>query len=127
MVITTRVKPGKEKEFREWEDRINAAASRFPGFEGVEVFPPVKGVQDEWVVVVRFDSPEHLEQWRLSDVRRRMVDDASRLWEEASIEKITNALGYQPTHQVAEGMAETVDWFAQRIRRKKRHATAAEA
>jgi len=46
---------------------------------------------------------------------------------QASIEKITNALGYQPTHQVSDGMAETVDWFAQRLRRKKRHATAAEA
>ena len=28
------------------------------------------------------------------------------------------ALGYVPTHQVAEGMAETVAWFAQRLRRK---------
>lgn len=46
---------------------------------------------------------------------------------QASIDKITEALGYSPTHQVAEGMAETVDWFAQRIRRKKRSTTQAEA
>lgn len=46
---------------------------------------------------------------------------------QASIDKITDALGYVPTHQVAEGMAETVDWFAQRIRRKKRSPTQAEA
>ncbi len=38
---------------------------------------------------------------------------------QASIDKISDALGYVPTHQVAEGMAETVDWFAQRVRRKK--------
>ena len=37
---------------------------------------------------------------------------------QASIDKIVAALGYAPTHQVAEGMAETVDWFAQRLRRK---------
>jgi UDP-N-acetylglucosamine 4-epimerase len=37
---------------------------------------------------------------------------------QASIEKIAEALGYVPTHQVAEGMAETVQWFAQRLRRK---------
>ncbi|HEY4242125.1 MAG TPA: SDR family oxidoreductase [Kofleriaceae bacterium] len=37
---------------------------------------------------------------------------------QASIEKITAALGYQPTHQVADGMAETVGWFAQRLKRK---------
>jgi len=46
---------------------------------------------------------------------------------QAAIEKIKEALGYEPTHQVAEGMAETVDWFAQRLRRKKRSATPAEA
>ncbi len=36
---------------------------------------------------------------------------------QAAIDKITAALGYSPTHQVADGMAETVDWFAQRHRR----------
>jgi UDP-N-acetylglucosamine 4-epimerase len=37
---------------------------------------------------------------------------------QAAIDKISAALGYVPTHQVAEGMAETVAWFAQRVRRK---------
>jgi UDP-N-acetylglucosamine 4-epimerase len=37
---------------------------------------------------------------------------------QASIDKITEALGYVPTHQVGEGMAETVAWFAQRLKRK---------
>jgi UDP-N-acetylglucosamine 4-epimerase len=35
---------------------------------------------------------------------------------QASIEKITGALGYAPTHQVADGMAETVRWFVDRAR-----------
>ena len=37
---------------------------------------------------------------------------------QAAIDKITAALGYVPTHQVADGMSETVTWFAQRLRRK---------
>ena len=37
---------------------------------------------------------------------------------QAAIDKITAALGYAPTHQVAEGMTETVAWFAQRLRSK---------
>jgi UDP-N-acetylglucosamine 4-epimerase len=37
---------------------------------------------------------------------------------QAAIDKISAALGYEPTHQVAEGMAETVAWFAQRMRKK---------
>jgi UDP-N-acetylglucosamine 4-epimerase len=37
---------------------------------------------------------------------------------QASIDKITGALGYVPTHKVADGMAETVAWFSRRLRRK---------
>jgi UDP-N-acetylglucosamine/UDP-N-acetyl-alpha-D-glucosaminouronate 4-epimerase len=33
---------------------------------------------------------------------------------QASIEKIQNLLGYDPTHEIAEGLAETVAWFASR-------------
>ena len=40
------------------------------------------------------------------------------LHSQAAIDKITAALGYVPTHQVSEGMAETVSWFAERLRRK---------
>jgi len=37
---------------------------------------------------------------------------------QAAIDKITAALGYVPSHQVADGMAETVAWFSQRLRKK---------
>lgn len=37
---------------------------------------------------------------------------------QASIEKIVGALGFAPTHQVGDGMAETVAWFSRRLRRK---------
>jgi UDP-N-acetylglucosamine/UDP-N-acetyl-alpha-D-glucosaminouronate 4-epimerase len=36
---------------------------------------------------------------------------------QAAIDKIEATLGYKPTHQVAEGMAETVAWFARRLRK----------
>jgi UDP-N-acetylglucosamine 4-epimerase len=37
---------------------------------------------------------------------------------QASIDKIVSALGYAPSHLVEDGMAETVAWFAQRLRKK---------
>jgi UDP-N-acetylglucosamine 4-epimerase len=37
---------------------------------------------------------------------------------QAAIDKITAALGYVPSHLVEDGMAETVAWFAQRLRRR---------
>ena len=36
---------------------------------------------------------------------------------QAAIDKISAALGYVPSHLVEDGMAETVAWFAQRMRR----------
>ncbi|MCA9680526.1 MAG: SDR family oxidoreductase [Kofleriaceae bacterium] len=39
---------------------------------------------------------------------------------QAAIDKIEAALGYVPTHQIAEGMAETVAWFTERRRRAAR-------
>jgi uncharacterized protein len=81
IVVSTRVKPGRETECREWQSRIETEAARFSGFLGNEVFAPAPCVQEEWVVVVRFDSSEHLQSWFLSDARQRLVDRAARLWD----------------------------------------------
>ncbi len=37
---------------------------------------------------------------------------------QAAIDKIAAALGYKPTHDVNQGMTETVSWFAQRLRKR---------
>ena len=86
MVVSTRVKPGREAEYRAWQTTIDQEAARFPGFVGNEVFPAVPGMQEEWVVVVRFDSAQHLQSWLESEPRRRLNQQADRLWDEASVE-----------------------------------------
>ena len=91
MVVSTRVKPGQEQEYKAWQNRIDAEAARFPGFLGNEIFPPIAGVQEEWVVVIRFDSAQHLQGWLSSDVRRRLLDEAARLWDEARVESFSGA------------------------------------
>jgi antibiotic biosynthesis monooxygenase (ABM) superfamily enzyme len=89
MVVSTRVKAGRDHEYREWQTAIDREAARFPGFRGNEVFPPVPGLQEEWVVVVRFDSTENLRRWLESDVRKRLNGEAARLWHEARVESFT--------------------------------------
>jgi len=37
---------------------------------------------------------------------------------QAAIDKIVAALGYEPTHQISDGMAETVAWFSRRLAQK---------
>ena len=55
-VISTRIKPGQEAAYRAWEQSIAAAQARAPGFQGYRFEPPVPGVQDDWLAILRFDT-----------------------------------------------------------------------
>jgi uncharacterized protein len=76
-VISTRVTPGTEEQFRDWQRRIAAAEARFPGFQGHKLEPPIPGVQEDWATVVRFDTDEHLQAWLDSPERRRLLEEAA--------------------------------------------------
>ena len=62
-VISTRIKPGQESAYRAWEQRIAAAQSKAPGFQGYRFEPPVPGVQDNWLAILRFDTEANLQAW----------------------------------------------------------------
>lgn len=81
-VISTRVKPGKEVEYRAWERKIAAAQSKAPGLQGYRFEPPVPGVQDDYVAILRFDSQANLQAWLDSPVRKQLLEEADPLTEE---------------------------------------------
>jgi antibiotic biosynthesis monooxygenase (ABM) superfamily enzyme len=81
-VISTRVKPGRETEYLAWERKIAAAQSKAPGLQGYRFEPPVPGLQDDFVAILRFDSEANLQRWLDSPERRKLVDEASPLTEE---------------------------------------------
>ena len=72
-VITTRVKPGREAEFRRWEQRIAAAQVRAPGFQGYRFEPPIHGVQEDYVAVLRFETEQTMQGWKDSPERRKLL------------------------------------------------------
>lgn len=77
VVISLRVRAGRELDYERWQAEIDAAAEDFEGFEGSEVLRPRPGVQDEWVVVYRFDSAHHLADWMRSEVRTALLRRAA--------------------------------------------------
>jgi len=81
-VISTRVKPGKEAEYRAWERKIAAAQSKAPGLQGYRFEPPVPGVQDDYVAILRFDNQVSLQAWLDSPVRKKLLEEADPLTEE---------------------------------------------
>jgi antibiotic biosynthesis monooxygenase (ABM) superfamily enzyme len=60
--VTRRVKLGHEAAYEEFLEGIIGAASRYPGYLGVEVFRPSSG-SDEYRIVYRFDGPGDLHRW----------------------------------------------------------------
>ena len=81
-VISTRIKPGQEAAYRAWEQRIAAAQSKAPGFQGYRFEPPVPGVQDDWLAIVRFDTEANLQAWLDSPERHKLLREAEAFTEE---------------------------------------------
>jgi uncharacterized protein len=74
--VTRRVKPGHEHSYEQFLNGIIAAASRFPGHLGVEVFRPERATAGEYRIVYRFDSAEHLRGWLDSDEHAAWLERA---------------------------------------------------
>jgi len=75
-VISTRIRPGQEAAYRRWEQRIAAAQAKAPGFQGYRLEQPIPGVQDEWVVILRFDTDANLQRWLDSPERQKLLEEA---------------------------------------------------
>lgn len=90
-LIGLRLRPGALDEYHAWQRRITTAVVHQEGFRGTEFFPAVPGVQDEFIVTVRFDTVEHLETWLASDERAALLKESEGL------------CAAPPTHQVFVG------------------------
>lgn len=62
-IVWRRVDPTREAEAEEIMQKLMAAARQHVGFLGSEIFPPIPGVQDAYVVLYRFNNAENLRHW----------------------------------------------------------------
>jgi antibiotic biosynthesis monooxygenase (ABM) superfamily enzyme len=76
MVITTKVIPGREAEFQRWEVRITTEQARAPGFSGYRLEPPIPGVQEDFVAILRFETHAMLQAWMDSPKRAALLAEA---------------------------------------------------
>lgn len=81
-VISTRIKPGQEPAYRDWELRMASAQSRAKGFQGYRFEPPIPGVQDDWLSILRFDSEANLQTWLDSPERQALLAEAEPFTQE---------------------------------------------
>jgi uncharacterized protein len=78
VAISRQVKPGYEQEFEEAVRAVILAAENFPGYVGAEVLYP-KTKHGEWALILRFDTPLHLQEWETSPVCQRWIARADAL------------------------------------------------
>jgi len=96
-VIVTKVKPGKEEAYRQWETRIQQAQSKFPGYNGSYVQPPIVG-ELGWTTLMRFDSAEQLEDWLKSPERAALLREVEPLIDYAHLQRVDSSFpGWFPT------------------------------
>ena len=89
-VIMTKVAKDAEDDFMAWQERIEAVQSKAPGYLGCEVQPPVPGFQEEWVMMLRFDSPDNLNAWLASSERQELIDESKQFVERSIIRQARN-------------------------------------
>jgi uncharacterized protein len=77
--ILQQVKPGCEAAFEQALIDLIAAARSFEGHLGVNVFRSGERTSPEYRVVFKFDRVSNLQQWETSEIRRRLLEQASWL------------------------------------------------
>lgn len=90
VVITRRVKPGRETDYEAWLARLQAEARGLPGYLGVTTQRPAPGGPREYVSALRFDSLASLRAFEQSELRARHLAEvqdfveADAVWRELS-------------------------------------------
>ena len=87
LIIGRRIRDGREEDYLAWEQKITAAAARYPGYRGAEVKPP-SDIQPDWVVVYRFDSVPNLRNWLNSSTRQSLLDEAVALFDGPATQQV---------------------------------------
>jgi len=86
VVVTRKVKRGREQDYERWLDALIKEAAALPGYLGTNIHRP-SGGSNEYTTVFRFDSIENLRRFEESDLRRRalaeVVDfvEADAVWQ----------------------------------------------
>ena len=85
-IVWRRVVPGKEAQAETIMREIMLLSRQAEGFLGSEIFPPIPGVQDAYVVLYRFSRGTHLREWLACGRRRELLQEIDGLLAEPAHE-----------------------------------------
>lgn len=76
-VLTVPVRAEHRAAFRQLHDLSVERMAGMPGFLHAELLDPVPGVQDDTVILLTFDTRDHLDEWLASHDRKQLVERQS--------------------------------------------------
>jgi antibiotic biosynthesis monooxygenase (ABM) superfamily enzyme len=94
VVVTRRVKPGRESDYESWLSRLQTEARSLPGYLGVTTQRPATGAPREYVSVLRFDSLASLRAFEQSELRARYLAEVQDMVEADAVWKQMTGLEF---------------------------------
>lgn len=100
VAIVTEVKSGQESSYRESEKQFQSAQAKRRGYRGVYLQPPTKKTPNVWTTLIRFDSPDALDEWFVSEERRKLLTVSDPLVSSTDYQTITGSFpGWFPAQE----------------------------
>lgn len=87
--IITHVRKGKEQEYRAWEGKMQVKQAQYPGYRGSYVQPPTGDTDEQWTTMLRFDSPETLNNWFNSQERAALLAEGQEIVASTDFRKVS--------------------------------------
>jgi antibiotic biosynthesis monooxygenase (ABM) superfamily enzyme len=109
LVATHHLRPGEEADFQRRMHELMRAESGFPGYRGAELLPPVPGVQENWITLIRFDTDAHMRSWLDSTERSEFLAGLQPTVEHLDVQQLEGSFGswFAPA---TEGQAAPPNW-----------------
>src|SRR5665213_1593281 len=80
-LATFKIHPGQQEAFAAWQIRHNTVVSTFPGYISGDVMPPTKPGDNEWTIILNFQTSDLLLKWQKSEERARLIAEVLPLLE----------------------------------------------
>lgn len=80
VVITHRVRGGRQADYERWLQEIAPLCKASPGHLDWHIVRPIPGVTETYTVIIRFDTTAHLKHWMESSERKRLIEKVQPLF-----------------------------------------------
>ncbi len=100
VAIVTQVKSGQESTYLKFEKQFQSAQAKRQGYRGVYLQPPTKKGPGIWTTLIRFDSPHALDEWFVSDERKKLLTLAEPVVSSTDYQAVAGSFpGWFPTQE----------------------------